>query len=123
MILLGILASFSVLASELPLGVAMATAVAALLQAAWLARREMRRRPIAVVVPSGRNDVTIDGNPVAGFDVVWRGPFAFARWRDARGCWRRLQGWPDNLDPASRRELRLAVDARLRARAKRSMAP
>jgi toxin CptA len=55
--------------------------------------------------------------------VQWRGPLAFLWWRDGKGRRQRLQGWPDNLAAAARRELRLAMAARVPARSPRSVAP
>ncbi|MBK0027910.1 hypothetical protein IAE57_17240 [Stenotrophomonas sp. S48] len=64
---------------------------------------------------------------VAGQDIdrpglVERGPWLLLRWRQ-QGRRRHLLFWPDVLDRAQRRELRLAVAARAVSRRPRSVAP
>jgi len=121
--LLGGLAAIAVIASELPWPVALPLACTAIIHGERLARRESRRAVADMVVPANGAAATIDGLPMEDLQVQWRGPLAFLRWRDSEGRGRYLQGWPDNLAPAGRRELRLAMAARAPAHSPRSMAP
>ncbi|MDQ3617279.1 MAG: hypothetical protein M3374_00895, partial [Pseudomonadota bacterium] len=59
---------------------------------------------------------------VSGFEVHWRGPLAFARWRDSQGARQWLVWWPDTLPAGPRRELRLAVSTGASSRHVTSMA-
>ncbi|BDU16989.1 protein YgfX [Lysobacter auxotrophicus] len=108
LLLLGLLAALSVLASEMPLIVSVPVSLLAAGEGLRLARREMRRPGRDVVVASdGR--AALDGAPVDDMRVHWRGPWAFARFRDADGRLGRLAWWPDALPARDRRELRLAI--------------
>ena len=120
---LGLLAAIAVIASELPWVVSVPLALAAFLYGIRLARRELLRPACSLVIPMGEGAATMDGQPVRNLQLRWRGPLAFLQWRDADGRRRYLQGWPDNLDPDARRELRLAVATRVPARPSRSVAP
>ncbi len=119
---LGALAACSLLASEMPAFVAWPAAVAALGWAAWRTRREAGRPAQSFVFRAGA-PVLVDGVAVDGLVLQWRGPLAFARWRDRDGRIRRRSWWPDTLPPARRRELRLAAPAGETARDGASMAP
>lgn len=121
--MLGVLAAIAVIASELPWIVVVAPACAAIVYGEWLARREGRRVVSEIVIPPNEAGATIDGSPMQDLRVQWRGPLAFLQWRDECGRRRYLQGWPDNLAPADRRELRLAMAARAPAHSPRSVAP
>jgi toxin CptA len=121
LLMLGVLAAAAVLACELPWLLSLPIAAIAVLYGAWLARRELRQATLEVVIPSGT--ATIDGLPVSDLQVHWRGSFAFLHWRDAAGRRQRRLGWPDNLGPAARRELRLAMATRVPAHTPRSVAP
>ena len=89
----------------------------------WLALRELRRPTHSLVIPLNEMAATIDGVEMNDFQVQWRSPLAFLQWLGADGRRHRLQGWPDNLDTAARRELRLATAARAPTRVPRSVAP
>ena len=121
--MLGVLAALGAVTSELPWAVSLPIALASLVHAGGLAARELRGSVRAVVVPQGTGEATIDGQPMLGLEVHWRGPLAFLQWRGVDGRRYSLRGWPDNLDAAARRELRLAVAARMPLRTPRSMAP
>ncbi|MFC5577684.1 hypothetical protein ACFPOA_06630 [Lysobacter niabensis] len=123
LMLLGILAAVSALASELPWFAALPLAVLSVAYGAWLGRREFLRPTCSLVIPFNDTVATIDGVPMGDLQLRWRGPLAFLEWRDANGGRQRLQGWPDNLAADARRELRLAMAARLPAQSPRSMAP
>lgn len=150
---LGPCAGLSVLASDLPANLAWPCALLATATGAWLAWRESRRprrqllirpelpgawRPApapaecALSGPQpdhgsprqpGANASTVDGIPVQGLVLQWRGPLAFLGWRDADGRMQRLSWWPDTLPADLRRELRLAAPAGVASRRSRSMAP
>ena len=120
---LGLLSGVAVVASELPWGVSYPLAAAAVSHGALLAWRELRRPPVELMIPFDGKDALIDGEAVPELELQWRGPLAFLRWRNPQSGRRYVQGWPDNLDAAARRELRLAMEARTPARSPRSMAP
>ena len=121
--LLGTLAAVSAVASELPASVSLPLAVLSMASGIGLARRETLRPACSLVIPADDSAATVNGATVDDLQLQWRGPLAFLQWRDADGRRQRLQGWPDNLDARGRRELRLAVAARVPAGSLRSMAP
>jgi toxin CptA len=119
---LAVLAPLSIWASNLPAMVAWPLAVVAAGWAAGAAWRHARTAPLPIVVPV-EGDVTVAGQVVDGFDVRWRGALAFLSWRDGAGRGHRLALWPDVLDPATRRELRLVTAARAAVRIGGPVAP
>lgn len=121
--MLGLLAAIGILGSELPRMAAWPLALVALAHGIFLGRRELRQDPFTLVFPVGEGPARVNGAPVTGADVQWRGPFAFVTWRDVQGCRHRRQFWPDTLAAKARRELRLAMIERSTAPAARSMAP
>ena len=123
MLLLGMLAGFSILASEMPSPLAWPLALAAFAHGGCLFRRESRRPVLAFLLAGDAAPVRVDGVAVDGFELQWRGPLAFATWRDARGRRHRRAWWPDTLPVPARRELRLAAPSRRAARGGASMAP
>lgn len=112
---LALLTPWSLLASDLPRGWAWPLALAAAGWAVFDALRQRASPPRRLVVPSGRGAATCDGERMHGLEIAWRGPLAFLRWRDARGCRHRLSFWPDTLDAGMRRELVIAMQRRLAA--------
>lgn len=118
---LSALAALSVLLSGLPSALIWPSAILALAYGAVLSRREALKAPVALELDA--QSVLLDDDPVEQFRVFWRGPLAFARFRDADGRLQRLVWWPDTLDPATRRELRLALPREPTARGRRSVAP
>jgi toxin CptA len=119
---LTVLVPLSLWASDLPGLVAWPLALCATGGVAWSALRHRRAAPLAIVVPA-EGEVTVAGQAVAGFDVAWRGALAFLSWRDGAGRDHRLALWPDVLDPATRRELRLVMAARAAVRIAGPVAP
>lgn len=122
LVLLAILAPLSVWLSGMPRWAAWPLAFACGCLGAWFARREAKR-PIERVVVHPEAGASVDGRNVDGFAVDWRGPLAFLRWTDAAGRRQRRSLWPDRLDPALRRELRLASAAVDAVRGRGPMAP
>lgn len=120
--LLGALAAFAVLASEMPRTAAWPLALAALAHGAWLAWREASAEPGEIVVAANCR-CSVDGRAVEALRVRWRGPLAFVQWREADGRRGAHVFWPDALPAARRRELRLAAPAPAPARGAASMAP
>lgn len=120
---LGALAGAAPIASELPPHVGVPLAICAMAQGARLARRELIRPVRSLVIPGHQAMATIDGEDMHTPEVRWRGSLAFLYWRDAQGRRHGLHGAADNLGPAARRELRLALMARAPVRPTRSMAP
>jgi toxin CptA len=120
---IGLLCALAVTATELPWLLSMPVALTAAGYGSWLARSELHRPTRCLVIPMNETAATIDDEPMADLELQWRGPLVFLRWRDANGRRQRLQGWPDMLDAASRRELRLAMAVHAPTRSSRSMAP
>lgn len=121
--LIALLAAFSVLESEMPRPAAWPLALLALGYGAWTIRREAGRPTREFVFPGNASPVLLDGQPVEGAAVHWRGPLAFVRWRGRDGRVERLAWWPDTLPAAKRRELRLAAGTGDTTREHRVMAP
>lgn len=122
LVTLAVLAAFSAVASDLPRWVAWPLALAAAIYGLWLARREWSKPWRSVVIADHGAMVSIDEIKVERFIVQWRGPLAFASWRDDQGRTCRLLWWPDTLRRQSRRELRLAAATPATARPAQSMA-
>ncbi|MBX3710899.1 MAG: hypothetical protein KF800_02910 [Lysobacter sp.] len=119
---LTVLAPLSLWASDLPGVLVWPLALCAAGGAAWSARSHQRAALLSIVVPV-EGDVTVAGQAVEAFTVTWRGALAFLSWRDGAGRDRRLALWPDVLDPATRRELRLVMAARAAVRIAGPVAP
>ncbi len=118
---LGLLAAFSVLASEMPLAFAIPLALAAGGEGVRLARREQHRPArMLTVVADGR--ATLDGAAIDDVRLHWRGPLAFLRFDAGNGRRQRLIWWPDTLPAHERRELRLAFPVQPTAQPGPSMA-
>lgn len=122
LVVTGVLAGLSVIASEMPLAWSIPLAVLAASEGVRLARRELAR-PVQWLVMGANSGTTLGGQPVSELTVQWRGPLAFMRFRAADRRWRRLAWWPDTLDSSGRRELRLAVPVQATAQPATSMAP
>ena len=120
--LLGASAGAALLASDLPARLAWPAAMLARAYGAWLFRRENRRSPHAFVFRAGAVPL-VDDAPALDFQLHWRGPLAFASWRDAYGRRQHRAWWPDTLPAPRRRELRLAAPAARDASSRASMAP
>lgn len=127
LLLLSLLAPLSVLGSDLPPALAWPGAALASAGGLWRLRREAGRAPRLLVLgaagtPAGPRD-TLDGHPLAGCRIAWRGPLAVVEAMDRQGRGERLVWWPDTLPAPQRRELRLAAAARAASRRDRPMAP
>jgi len=121
--LLGLLAAFSILISEMPRLAAWPLALSASGFGLWQAWRESRSPPREFFFPGNDLPVMLDGAPIDLVDVQWRGPLAFICWKGRDGRDRRLSWWPDTLSAARRRELRLAADGRAASRKRSAVAP
>ncbi|HVI60064.1 MAG TPA: hypothetical protein VM619_14485 [Luteimonas sp.] len=121
--MLGALAGFATLASEMPRAAAWPLALAAIAHGAWLGLREARAAPGEIVVATGGAAGTVDGRAVEALRVRWRGPIAFVQWREADGRRGGHVFWPDTLPAPRRRELRLAAPVPAAAGEPASMAP
>ena len=121
--LLGILAAFSILASEMPRLAAWPLALSALAYGLWRAGRESRSPTREIFFPGNDLPVTLDGAPIDPVEVQWRGSLAFVRWQGRDGRSRCLSWWPDTLPAAQRRELRLAAGSLEASRRRPAMAP
>ena len=121
--MLGMLAAFSVLASEMPRLAAWPLASFAGAYGAWLGSRYRREPKREFCWIEGRRP-ELDGRPLSAVALHWRGPLAFLRWRgDADDRIRHLAWWPDTLPRAARRELKLVARATFDTPATPSMAP
>ncbi|MET1023263.1 MAG: hypothetical protein ABWX87_03035 [Pseudoxanthomonas sp.] len=107
---LGLLGVVSLIGSALPAWAGAGGCVLALGGAGWRARRYLRQPARMLVIPGGALAPMLDGVPLSRFSLQWRGPLAFAAWRDVQGGCGHLVWWPDTLDARQRRELRLAAD-------------
>ena len=119
---LALLAPFSLIASEVPARWAFPIALLAAGIGLRDWRRYRRQAPIQLRIPAVRGDASGDGRPLCRFNVSWRGPLCFLRWRDGGRRQRRVF-WPDTLDAAGRRELKLALQRRESAGEAASVAP
>ncbi|WP_233348393.1 hypothetical protein [Luteimonas sp. MC1572] len=122
LILLSALAASALPASGLPAPLAWMLVPVVLACGLASARRHWRM-PSGMVAIDAQRRVLVDGVAVAQPRLHWRGPLAVLSWRDVRGRTRHRTWWPDTLPPARRRELRLAADNLIPARATPQMAP
>jgi len=123
LLMLGLLAAAALIGSEIPGPLAWPAGFVAFGHGLWLGRRELLWPTRSLLIPARDGAALLDGVVMADFDVQWRGPLAFVRWRDAQGRRQRMQFWPDTLPAHARRELRLALINHTPAPAAGSMAP
>ena len=123
LLLFSFLAAFAVLASEMPRPAAWPLALLVIVHGAGMAWRQMRQPRRRFEFAGQDRPVRLDGRQVGDASVTWRGPLAFVCWRDPGGAWRTLAWWPDTLDRAARRELRLTAPLRRAAQRTGSVAP
>lgn len=121
LIVLGVLGGMSAWVSELPPWLSLPVAGLALIWAVASARRELRCPGRVLVIRGGR--ATLAGEAIADLRLHWRGWLARLDFTGPDGRRQRLLWWPDTLDAAARRELRLAVAVTAPARDRRSVAP
>lgn len=91
--------------SEAGRGLAVAGAAVGLVIAFRLATAERRREPLRLHLAHD-GTVFVDDAPVERFEVTWRGSLMSLGWRAGRRRVARIV-FPDAVDAASRRELRL----------------
>lgn len=91
--------------SDAPRGLAIVAALAGLVWALILARREFARAGVAIVLQSSGSS-SVDGEVVDSLQVSWRGPLTAIAWRSRGRIFRRLV-LTDAIDTAARRDLRL----------------
>ena len=123
LVLLAVLATVSVLASEMPRLAAWPLVIVLILHAGLQVRGYRCTPRHDFVFPGNDLAVLLDGQPVDAVEVQWRGPVAFITWKDRNGRRRRLSWWPDTLPTARRRELRLAASHLDAVRQPLGMAP
>lgn len=123
LVVIGASAAWSVLLSEMPVWAAAPLAAGALFRTFLLIRRERRKPARELVFPGDGEPVRVDGVPIQGVQVRWRGPLAFVSWTAPGGGRRRLSWWPDTLPRERRRELRLAAGHEDASRRRPGMAP
>lgn len=106
---LALLAPFALWVSDLSQAAAAVLASAAFacgVRGAWQYRNSAIH---AFDIPIGSAAIRLDGQPIMGLQVRWRGPLAFLSWRAQNGRLQRLVYWPDSLNHEMQRELRLAI--------------
>lgn len=103
--MLGVLGSVCWGLSDAPAPLAWLGGAAWIAGACRLALRELGRSTTLLVLGADRAG-ELDGRPIDQLGVDWRGPFYVIAWRE-RGRRARWFAFPDALDGASRRELRL----------------
>jgi len=111
LVMLGLLAGASVLASRLPPPMKLPVAVLALAHALRLARREAGRAACTLAWAGGDAPVQAGEARLVAPRLHLRGPIAVLIARDVHGTLQRFCWWPDTLSPGLRRQLRLAVAA------------
>lgn len=121
-ILLGTLGAIAALNCDLELRQAWPLAMASLVWAGLLLRKERRRPSRSLLIPQAPGPARLDGMPLETLELLERGPLLVLRWRAVRG-WGALLFWPDTLPRARRRELRLAVRAHAVSRKAETVAP
>ena len=112
LVALGLMAAVSLWLSALPPAWSVPAALVALAEGLRLARAHLRRPPLALDGLGGDAPAYLTSaggvTRLDGVSVRLRGPLATLAGSDARGRVRRLGWWPDTLDAAGRRQLRLA---------------
>lgn len=111
LVMLGLLASASVLASRLPPLLKVPAATLALAHALHLARREAGRAPCALAWAGGHGPLRAGDQGLVAPRLHLRGPIAVLVARDVHGRLQRFCWWPDTLSPGLRRQLALAASA------------
>lgn len=111
LVMLGLLAGASVLASRLPPPLKFPVAVLALAHALQRARREAGRAPCVLSWAGGEAPLLAGGAVLRFPRLHLRGPLAVLTARDVHGRLQRFCWWPDTLSPGLRRQLRLAASA------------
>jgi toxin CptA len=111
LVMLGLLAAGSVLASRMPFPLKFSTATLALAQALRLARREAGRAPCELAWAGGNAPMLAGGQVLHAPRLHLRGPLAVLTARDVHGRLQRFCWWPDTLSPGLRRQLVLAAAA------------
>lgn len=112
--LLGLLAGLSLLLSALPASLRWPLAALAVAEGWRLARREERRPPLKLSVTGAAFRIMNGSEEGAALQTPRlreQGPLTLLCARTPGGRMLRLAWWPDTLDAAGRRQLRLAVAA------------
>jgi len=115
LVLLGLTAAASVLASRLPPPLALPAALLALAQGLRLARHEAGRAPCTLAWAGGESPFVVDGRRFTAPRLRLRGPLAVLTGRDGDGRVQRFCWWPDTLSPGLRRRLSLAASVSSRS--------
>ncbi len=107
---LALLAPLSVLASDFSAWTAWPMALLACRFGIRSARAYAALPEHELTLPHSGGPPLCDGLPITDLRLRWRGPLAFVDWKPVAAVRRRrLVFWPDVLDAATRRELRLAA--------------
>ncbi len=106
LVFLGLLGLPSWWGSDAPRAVAIPAMLLGLVAACAMARRELARPSVSIRLKG--EAAQVDGRDVLDFQAAWRGPLLGLAWKADGRTVRRL-AFPDALDAAARRELRLWV--------------
>mgnify|MGYP006191320797 CR=1 FL=1 len=111
LVMLGLLAGASLLASRFPPHVKLPAAILALAHSLRLARREAGRLPCVLAWAGGEGPLRVGDEVLVSPRLHLRGPIAVLAARDVHGRLQRFCWWPDTLSPGLRRQLALAASA------------
>jgi toxin CptA len=116
---LGMIAALSLWLGALPMAVKLVAMPLALAEGARLARRHLAAAPLAVDWLGGDEPAFVTGPMgvihLENIVVRFRGPLATLAGTDPQGRVHRLAWWPDTVDAAGRRQLRLAASVSCRS--------
>lgn len=121
LVAIGVLAAAGLFLTDLPKLAALACAPLCIAAGAVLARREAGRAARLIHLRSD-GTVVVDDTPVEDVRIEWQGPIGALAWR-RDGRRERTVLWPDVVDAARRRELRLWVLTRPSRAATAAVAP
>ncbi len=121
---LGVAAAIALMSCALAWSWAIPTGITVLAHSLWSACKGLRQPPRQLLVGGmpASSTVSVDGQVLAGVELLQRGPLLMLRWRQA-GRYDSLLFWPDTLSATQRRELRLAMRAHAVSRKEAMVAP
>ena len=109
--MLGLLTALSLALSALPISMAIALGVGAMVYSTFLIRQELQQEPFVLVWAGGESAGVLNfasrTQSLSGPSLSFRGPLVSLRGLDDSGRRQRYMWWPDTLPSAARRQLRL----------------
>lgn len=119
---MGVAAAIALMSCALSRGYAIPAALCILGYSAWRCCKDLQRPACQLLVPPAPSPVLVDGEQATNVELLERGPLLMLRWK-AKSRSDSCVFWPDILNCAQRRELRLAVRARAVSRDAPTVAP